>query len=149
MIRFDFDSISIWFKKRFDSIWNYISSEERKLGTRRNANFQTNCPLWKHIYLTVPFKILFCGFLVFFPCRSWRFFMFRFLSRSNHIEKVIWFDLNSIRFEQKHSIRKHNTIQFRFNLTALMSKQGKKSESVAQRWPNPSRCCRWVNCFQN
>ncbi len=25
----------------------------------------------------------------------------------------------------------------------------KKSESIAQRWPNPSWCCCWVNCVQN
>ncbi len=122
-IRLDFRSrsfrnLSIRFKKRFDSIQNYISSHKRKSAIRKNANFQKDFAIWRHNYLTIPFNSV-LWILGFFLCRNLRFFMFRFLSRWNRIKSYRKskksFDLDTIRFDLSKNIRFDNTIRFDFD----------------------------------
>jgi hypothetical protein len=93
-----FDSISIRFKKRFDT--KLHQQWCKKIGHQENGQFSKGLSIM-HEYLTIHFKIQFCKFFM-LSCRSSTCFLFRFLSRSNRIvskiEIVIRFDLDTIRF---------------------------------------------------
>ncbi len=95
----------VFFFYRLDSIQDCInSSHKRKSAIRNMTSFQKNCPLWRHIYLTMPF-IRFSSVLFLLFCRISMFSCSGFCR--NRIESY---------WKRKHSLYSHlDTIWFNLN----------------------------------
>jgi hypothetical protein len=112
--RFDFDSIHKTI--RFDTKLHQQSW--KKIGHQENGEFSKKLTTIKTWTSRNLFEILFCEIL-YFSCHKLTFFLFRFLSKSNRIvlkiEKVVWFDLDMIRFDSSKNIWFDKEIRFDFD----------------------------------